>query len=59
MHRQRRRRCLGPPYEGPGPKWAAKLFADTSKQHLLFGKGMVSDDTESACFTAQALVPGV
>ncbi|MCP4301868.1 MAG: ADP-ribosylglycohydrolase family protein [Gammaproteobacteria bacterium] len=48
--------ALGLPYEGLSPRRAAKLFPDTSKHHLFFGKGMVSDDTEHACFVAQALI---
>jgi ADP-ribosylglycohydrolase len=48
--------ALGLPYEGLSPRRAAKLFPDTSKHHLLFGKGMVSDDTEHACFVAQAII---
>jgi len=47
---------LGLPYEGLSPRRAKKLFPDTTKHHLLFGKGMVSDDTEHACFVAQALI---
>ena len=47
---------LGLPYEGMTAERAAKLFPDTSRHHLLFGKGMVSDDTEHACFVAQALI---
>ena len=47
---------LGLPYEGMSPKRAAKLFPDTSKHHFFFGKGMVSDDTEHACFVAQAII---
>jgi len=47
---------LGLPYEGLSARRAAKLFPDTSKHHLVFGKGMVSDDTEHAAFVAQALI---
>ncbi len=47
---------LGLPYEGLSAKRAAKLFPDPTRHHLLFGKGMVSDDTEQACFVAQALI---
>lgn len=47
---------LGLPYEGLSPRRAAKMFPDTSKHHFLFGKGMVSDDTEHACFVAQAII---
>ncbi len=48
--------ALGLPYEGLSPRRAAKLFPDTTRHHLVFGKGMVSDDTEHACFVAQALI---
>ena len=48
--------ALGLPYEGLSPRRATKLFPDTTKHHLFFGKGMVSDDTEHACFVAQALI---
>jgi ADP-ribosylglycohydrolase len=47
---------LGLPYEGLSPRRAGKLFTNTSKHHFFFGKGMVSDDTEQACFTAQAII---
>ena len=47
---------LGLPYEGLSPQRAAKLFPDTTKHHFFFGKGMVSDDTEHACFVAQAII---
>ncbi len=48
--------ALGLPYEGLSAKRAAILFPDATKHHLIFGKGMVSDDTEHACFVAQALI---
>ncbi len=48
--------ALGLPYEGLSPRRAAKMFPNNSKHHFLFGKGMVSDDTEHACFVAQALI---
>jgi len=47
---------LGLPYEGLSQERIKKLFPDTSKHHIFFGKGMVSDDTEHACFTAQAII---
>ena len=47
---------LGLPYEGLSAKRAAKLFPDSTKHHFVFGKGMVSDDTEHAAFVAQALI---
>ena len=48
--------ALGLPYEGLSARRAKKLFPDTAKHHFFFGKGMVSDDTEHACFVAQALI---
>ena len=47
---------LGLPYEGLSPGRATRLFTDTTKHHFFFGKGMVSDDTEHACFAAQAII---
>jgi ADP-ribosylglycohydrolase len=47
---------LGLPYEGLSPRRAKKLFPNTTKHHFFFGKGMVSDDTEHACFVAQAII---
>jgi len=47
---------LGLPYEGLSPRRVHKFFPDTGKHRLFFGKGMVSDDTEHACFTAQAII---
>lgn len=47
--------ALGLAYEGLPPKRAARLFADYSRYHLLFGRGMVSDDTEQHCMVAQAI----
>lgn len=48
--------ALGLPYEGLSARRAAKLFPNSGRHNLLFGKGMVSDDTEHACFVAQALI---
>ena len=48
--------ALGLPYEGMSPERGRKIFADSTKYHLVFGKGMFSDDTEHACFTAQAVI---
>ena len=47
---------LGLPYEGLSTKRGDRLFPDRSKHHFLLGKGMVSDDTEHACFTARAMI---
>lgn len=48
--------ALGLPYEGLLARRAAKLFPNSARHNLFFGKGMVSDDTEHACFVAQALI---
>jgi ADP-ribosylglycohydrolase len=48
--------ALGLPYEGLRPSRASKMFAELGRHYFFFGKGMVSDDTEHACFVAQALI---
>jgi ADP-ribosyl-[dinitrogen reductase] hydrolase len=48
--------ALGLPREGLSPRRSARLFPDFDRFHLLFGKGMFSDDTEHACMTGQALL---
>ena len=48
--------AIGLPYEGLSPRRAARLFPGPLRHRLLPGRGMVSDDTEHACFTARALV---
>lgn len=48
--------ALGLPYENLSPRRARKLFGEPARYRLLFGRGMVSDDTEHACLAAQALV---
>ena len=50
--------ALGLPYEGLSPRRGVRLFPKRDRHHLLFGKGMVSDDTEHAAFVAQALLRG-
>ncbi len=48
---------LGLPREGLTPGRAARLFGSPPFQHrFIFGRGMISDDTEHACMTAQALL---
>lgn len=48
---------LGLPREGISPRRAARLWGEGELRHgLIFGRGMVSDDTEHACFVAQALL---
>src|SRR6476620_4134044 len=48
--------ALGLPYEGLSPQRAARLYGSPGRYRLLFGHGMVSDDTEHACLVAQALI---
>lgn len=51
--------ALGLPIEGLSPMRAAKLFGEISDDfgmRLLCGRGLVSDDTEHAIFTLQALI---
>lgn len=48
--------ALGLPYEGLSRNRGAKMLGRPDRYRLLFGHGMVSDDTEHACMTAQALV---
>jgi ADP-ribosyl-[dinitrogen reductase] hydrolase len=47
---------IGLPYEGLSPRRAARIFRGPLSHHLLPARGMVSDDTEHACFTARALL---
>src|SRR5437764_6764618 len=49
--------ALGLPREGLSRRRARKLFGDPPlRLHFLFGRGMVSDDTEHTCMTGQALL---
>lgn len=48
--------ALGVPYEGMAGSRGVSLFPDRDRNHFLLGYGMVSDDTEHACFTAQAII---
>ena len=48
--------AIGLPYEGLSRRRAARMFGPPDRHRLLFGYGMVSDDTEHACMTAQALL---
>jgi len=48
--------AIGLPAEGLSARRAAKLFPSPVRQRLLFGRGMVSDDTEHACLVAEALL---
>ncbi len=48
--------ALGLPYEGLSRRRAQRMFPDLGRHHFILGKGMVSDDTEHACFVAQAVL---
>jgi ADP-ribosylglycohydrolase len=48
--------AIGLPYEGLSPRRAARLFGPPTRYRLLAGRGMVSDDTEHACMTMQAMI---
>jgi ADP-ribosyl-[dinitrogen reductase] hydrolase len=41
--------ALGLPYEGLSPQRQRRLFPHPDRHQLVFGKGMVSDDTEHTC----------
>ena len=48
--------ALGLPWEGLSRRRAVKMFSVPNHHRFLFGRGMISDDTEHACMTAQALL---
>ena len=48
--------ALGLPYEGLSSRRALKLLGKPDRFRLIGPYGMVSDDTEHACITAQALI---
>ncbi|AUX24938.1 hypothetical protein SOCEGT47_054790 [Sorangium cellulosum] len=49
--------ALGLPREGLSPRRAARLFGGSPLEHrFVLGRGMISDDAEHACMTAQALL---
>ncbi|MCX7256250.1 MAG: ADP-ribosylglycohydrolase family protein [Polaromonas sp.] len=48
--------AIGLPYEGLSRRRGASMLGAPTRQRLFFGRGMVSDDTEHACMTAQALI---
>ena len=47
--------ALGLPYEGLTPTRGRRLLGRPTRYRLLFGRGMVSDDTEHSVFVARAL----
>ncbi len=48
--------ALGLPWEGLSRRRAVKMYRTPDHYRFLFGRGMISDDTEHACMTAQALL---
>lgn len=48
--------ALGLPYEGLKPVRAVKLLGPPNRHRFLFGRGMISDDTEHTCMVAQSLI---
>ncbi len=48
--------ALGLAGEGLSKRRLARVYPDSTRYHLLFGRGLCSDDTEHACMTAQALL---
>lgn len=48
--------ALGLPAEGLSPRRQSRIFPDPGRHHFVLGHGMVSDDTEHACLTAQSLI---
>ncbi len=47
---------IGLPFEGVSARRIERLNPGPLQQRLLFGRGMMSDDTEHSCFVAQALI---
>jgi ADP-ribosyl-[dinitrogen reductase] hydrolase len=48
--------AIGLPYEGLSPERALRLLGTPDRHRLVFGRGMVSDDTEHTCIVAQSLI---
>ena len=48
--------AIGLPYEGLSRRRGQRLFGDPNRHRFLFGRGMVSDDTEHTCIVAQSLI---
>jgi ADP-ribosylglycohydrolase len=48
--------AIGLPYEGLSRRRAPRLLGPPDRHRLVFGRGMVSDDTEHTCLVAQALI---
>lgn len=48
--------AIGLPYEGLSPARARRILGPPTRHRLVFGRGMVSDDTEHAVMVAQSLI---
>ena len=48
--------AVGLPFEGISKGRQHRCGPDLTRHHFCFGRGMVSDDTEHACMTAQAVI---
>jgi ADP-ribosylglycohydrolase len=48
--------AIGLPYEGLSPRRARRLLGPPERHRFLFGRGMISDDTEHTCMVAEALI---
>ena len=48
--------ALGLPYEGLSKNRQRKLVKNADSYQFLFGRGMVSDDTDHACMVAQSVI---
>lgn len=48
--------ALGLPYEGMSPARARKMLGPPDRYRFLFGRGMISDDTEHICMVTQSLI---
>lgn len=48
--------ALGLPMEGLSKRRQLKMYPEIKGYYFLFGKGMISDDTEHTCIVAQAII---
>lgn len=48
--------AIGLPYEGLSLQRGTRMLGEPTRHRLLFGHGMISDDTEHTCMVAQALI---
>ncbi|MEO1526642.1 MAG: ADP-ribosylglycohydrolase family protein [Planctomycetota bacterium] len=48
--------AIGLPYEGVSRRRIPRLLGPPDRHRLIFGRGMISDDTEHTCLVAQSLV---